>query len=217
VTWDEAVAEQAARREHLATLADEELLAIVAKAGAPPSAPPLPPAPGLSEFRLAQVSPPPSETCSAFRVAETVSLPVDLPALLRRLEQAYVDAALLHSRDNKAAAAELLGLNRTTLVEKLRTRDRRESAAERVAEDPADARLTTRDVCDRLRVSRWTVWNWVRAGRLPWPDRRGRQARWRPEDIAAAEAQVLMYPYVPGPIAGAALPPATDMGADLGT
>jgi sigma-54 specific flagellar transcriptional regulator A len=50
--------------------------------------------------------------------------PVDLPGMLRRLEDAYIDAALSRTRGNKKAAADLLGLQRTTLVEKLRRRQR---------------------------------------------------------------------------------------------
>ena len=50
--------------------------------------------------------------------------PVDLPGLLRRLEDAYIDAALSRTGGNKKAAADLLGLQRTTLVEKLRRRTR---------------------------------------------------------------------------------------------
>jgi sigma-54 specific flagellar transcriptional regulator A len=50
--------------------------------------------------------------------------PVDLPAMLRRLEEAWIDAALAHTAGNKKAAADLLGLQRTTLVEKLRRRHR---------------------------------------------------------------------------------------------
>jgi sigma-54 specific flagellar transcriptional regulator A len=53
---------------------------------------------------------------------------IDLPSLLRHLEQAYIDAALAHTRGNKKAAADLLGLQRTTLVEKLRRRTRDASA-----------------------------------------------------------------------------------------
>jgi sigma-54 specific flagellar transcriptional regulator A len=49
---------------------------------------------------------------------------IDLPSLLRHLEQAYIDAALVQTRGNKKAAADLLGLQRTTLVEKLRRRTR---------------------------------------------------------------------------------------------
>ncbi len=48
--------------------------------------------------------------------------PVDLPTMLRKLEDDYIDAALSMSQGNKKAAAELLGLQRTTLVEKLRRR-----------------------------------------------------------------------------------------------
>jgi sigma-54 specific flagellar transcriptional regulator A len=49
--------------------------------------------------------------------------PVDLPRILRRLEEAYIDAALQRTGGNKKAAADLLGLQRTTLVEKLRRRN----------------------------------------------------------------------------------------------
>ncbi|MEW6433343.1 MAG: sigma 54-interacting transcriptional regulator [Myxococcota bacterium] len=52
------------------------------------------------------------------------TLPVDLPTLLRRIEDEYIDAALEQARGNKKAAADLLGLQRTTLVEKLRRRTR---------------------------------------------------------------------------------------------
>ena len=50
--------------------------------------------------------------------------PVDLPGMLHRLEDAYINAALARTRGNKKAAADLLGLQRTTLVEKLRRRQR---------------------------------------------------------------------------------------------
>ncbi|MFT3915809.1 MAG: sigma 54-interacting transcriptional regulator [Anaeromyxobacteraceae bacterium] len=50
--------------------------------------------------------------------------PVDLPRILRRLEESYIDAALARTGGNKKAAADLLGLQRTTLVEKLRRRNR---------------------------------------------------------------------------------------------
>lgn len=50
------------------------------------------------------------------------TLPVDLPVLLRQLEDAYIEAALQQTNGNKKAAARLLGLGRTTLVEKLRRR-----------------------------------------------------------------------------------------------
>lgn len=47
---------------------------------------------------------------------------MDLPALLKRLEDAYIDEALVRAGGEKKAAAEMLGLNRTTLVEKLKRR-----------------------------------------------------------------------------------------------
>jgi DNA-binding NtrC family response regulator len=52
-----------------------------------------------------------------------VTLPVDLPTLLRELEDAYIRAALAQTHSNKKEAAKLLGLGRTTLVEKLRRRN----------------------------------------------------------------------------------------------
>ncbi len=49
---------------------------------------------------------------------------VDMPGTLRQLEDSYIDTALARTRGNKKAAADLLGLKRTTLVEKLRRRPR---------------------------------------------------------------------------------------------
>jgi hypothetical protein len=47
-------------------------------------------------------------------------LPVDLPRLLREAEEAYIRLALEQAGGNKKEAARLLGMGRTTLVEKLR-------------------------------------------------------------------------------------------------
>jgi sigma-54 dependent transcriptional regulator, flagellar regulatory protein len=69
-------------------------------------------------FRIAADEPVPVDP------ALTAGRPVDLPGLLRRLEEAYIDAALTRTGGNKKAAADLLGLQRTTLVEKLRRRTR---------------------------------------------------------------------------------------------
>ncbi len=77
------------------------------------------------------------EVRALFRVAATPTAPeialdddrpIDLPAMLRQLEESYIDAALAHTRGNKKAAADLLGLQRTTLVEKLRRRQREAAA-----------------------------------------------------------------------------------------
>ena len=54
--------------------------------------------------------------------APAVQLPADLPSLLRRLEDSFIDAALAQTGGNRKAAADLLGLQRTTLVEKLKRR-----------------------------------------------------------------------------------------------
>jgi DNA-binding NtrC family response regulator len=59
---------------------------------------------------------------AAHPAAANVSLPVDLPTLLRNLEDAYIKAALARTQFNKKEAAKLLGMGRTTLVEKLRRR-----------------------------------------------------------------------------------------------
>jgi DNA-binding NtrC family response regulator len=61
-----------------------------------------------------------------------LQLPIDLPTMLRELENAYINLALTQTRSNKKEAAKLLGMGRTTLVEKLRRRasDRRTSGAD---------------------------------------------------------------------------------------
>ena len=48
---------------------------------------------------------------------------VDLRSLLAQLEERFIDQALQRTGGNKNRAAELLGMNRTTLVEKLRRRN----------------------------------------------------------------------------------------------
>jgi transcriptional regulator with PAS, ATPase and Fis domain len=56
------------------------------------------------------------------KVAE-VSFPeggVDLDGVLERIENGFIEQALLRSRGNKTVAAELLKLNRTTFIERLR-------------------------------------------------------------------------------------------------
>jgi sigma-54 dependent transcriptional regulator, flagellar regulatory protein len=50
----------------------------------------------------------------------TLRLPVDLPRLLHDTEDAYIRLALDQTGGNKKEAARLLGMGRTTLVEKLR-------------------------------------------------------------------------------------------------
>lgn len=56
---------------------------------------------------------------TSVRLAE-VTLPVDLPALLREIETTHIRKALEQTNGNKKAAAKLLGMGRTTLVEKLK-------------------------------------------------------------------------------------------------
>jgi DNA-binding NtrC family response regulator len=56
----------------------------------------------------------------AERAIGPVILPCVLPDLVRDLEDRYINAALQKTDGNKAAAAQLLGLGRTTLTERLR-------------------------------------------------------------------------------------------------
>jgi DNA-binding NtrC family response regulator len=70
---------------------------------------------------------PPNLRMSVLDLANT---PLDLPAsgvdlrlLLSQLEDKLIGQALKRTGGNKNRAAELLGLNRTTLVEKLRRRN----------------------------------------------------------------------------------------------
>lgn len=58
-------------------------------------------------------------------MTDGLPLPVDLTGMLRRLEDAYIEAALTEADGCRAEAARLLGLHRTTLVEKLRRKARR--------------------------------------------------------------------------------------------
>jgi len=66
----------------------------------------------------------PITTSSEMLAPPFAGVPVDLPMMLKRLEDSYIDAALKHCGGNKKAAADMLGLQRTTLVEKLRRRAR---------------------------------------------------------------------------------------------
>jgi sigma-54 specific flagellar transcriptional regulator A len=59
-----------------------------------------------------------------------IQLPIDLPAFIRDIEDRYITAALEQSSGNRRAAADLLGLQRTTLVEKLRRRTQRQGEAQ---------------------------------------------------------------------------------------
>jgi sigma-54 specific flagellar transcriptional regulator A len=75
---------------------------------------PYTPGPSVSE-----ISPPLSMHTPALP-QPALRLPVDLPRLLRDTEDAYIRLALNQTGGNKKEAALLLGMGRTTLVEKLR-------------------------------------------------------------------------------------------------
>ena len=81
--------------------------------------------PGMSSRVVAEALPlmaPEPKPAAAETPAPAVNLPVDLPMLLRELEDTYIQAALARTQCNKKEAAKLLGMGRTTLVEKLRRR-----------------------------------------------------------------------------------------------
>jgi len=82
----------------------------------------------VSRFGSAQAAAP-AQSNNGAPAASPVVLPVDLPTLLRDLENQYIEAALLRTQRNKKEAAKLLGMGRTTLVEKLRRRGRLASSA----------------------------------------------------------------------------------------
>jgi sigma-54 specific flagellar transcriptional regulator A len=65
----------------------------------------------------------------------TLRLPVDLPRLLRETEDAYIRLALDQTGGNKKEAAHLLGMGRTTLVEKLRRKAAVAGAVEKSSEE----------------------------------------------------------------------------------
>ena len=81
----------------------------------------------VEEVPAAEVRVPSTEALMA--AAAAPKFPIDLPALLRTLEDLYISAALQQASGNRKAAADLLGLQRTTLVEKLRRRQRESQAA----------------------------------------------------------------------------------------
>lgn len=63
------------------------------------------------------------QATAAAEEAPSLALPpdgVDLPALVARIEKDLIERALARTDQNKGAAARLLGLKRTTLVEKLK-------------------------------------------------------------------------------------------------
>jgi len=74
------------------------------------------PTPTPAPRAVAVEAPPPPVLSSV----STFRLPVDLPRLLRETEETYIRMALEESGGNKKEAAKLLGMGRTTLVEKLR-------------------------------------------------------------------------------------------------
>jgi sigma-54 specific flagellar transcriptional regulator A len=73
----------------------------------------------------------------SFDAPISLDQPIDLPAMLKKLEDAYIDAALAKADGNRKSAADMLGLQRTTLVEKLRRRQRDNAPAQLPAESVA--------------------------------------------------------------------------------
>ncbi len=62
----------------------------------------------------------PSATLAAETVAGATADAIDLPATLARIESALVERAIRIAANNRTRAAELLGISRTTLIDKLK-------------------------------------------------------------------------------------------------
>jgi len=74
----------------------------------------------------------------------SIELPVDLPNLLDMIERLYIDCALARTNGNRARAAKLLGLQRTTLSEKIlrgAQKPRRTKSRPRTTTGPIPPRL----------------------------------------------------------------------------
>jgi len=101
---------------------------VTAVAGAAADALPLPSLAAMAaEVRAAAIGPADAGGAGEARATDNtptpvLQLPIDLPTMLRELENAYINAALTRTGSNKKEAARLLGMGRTTLVEKLRRR-----------------------------------------------------------------------------------------------
>ena len=110
------------------TLAD-----LRANFGSPPESrarPAAAPAPGPRSKPPADAHrPEPWEPLEMPTESHMIQLPIDLPAFIRDIEDRYITAALEQASGNRRAAADLLGLQRTTLVEKLRRRTQRQGEA----------------------------------------------------------------------------------------
>jgi sigma-54 specific flagellar transcriptional regulator A len=86
-----------------------------------------------AELREAHLADKPAETIHTGQTPTPImQFPIDLPTMLRDLENRYINAALVQTGSNKKEAAKLLGMGRTTLVEKLRRRatDRQPASGE---------------------------------------------------------------------------------------
>lgn len=77
---------------------------------------------GRTQIEVADL-PPDLQLAEPDAVTPAVDLPesgIDLPALIAQIEKDLIDRALARTAQNRGAAARLLGLKRTTLVEKLK-------------------------------------------------------------------------------------------------
>ena len=77
---------------------------------------------GRTQIELTDL-PPDLQPVEPDAVTPSLQLPengIDLPALIGQIEKDFIDRALARTAQNRGAAARLLGLKRTTLVEKLK-------------------------------------------------------------------------------------------------
>ena len=77
---------------------------------------------GRAQIELADLPPDlqPVDTDAAMPSLDLPEKGIDLPALIGQIEKDLIDRALTRTAQNRGAAARLLGLKRTTLVEKLK-------------------------------------------------------------------------------------------------
>ncbi|MEO8214791.1 MAG: helix-turn-helix domain-containing protein, partial [Myxococcales bacterium] len=75
-----------------------------------------------AQVRAAHLANAPAPNGTGNTPTPILQFPIDLPTMLRELETRYINAALAQTGSNKKEAAKLLGMGRTTLVEKLRRR-----------------------------------------------------------------------------------------------
>jgi len=63
-----------------------------------------------------------------------------------------------------------------------------------MARETVNTWITAREVAVRFRISRTTLWDWVREGILPAPHHMRSRAVWRSSEIDSAESKLITPP-----------------------